>query len=222
MSDFAGAAAGLVYVAAALVLLVVQTWRQRRLTGSSGFNGFRGAAQARAAQVGGVGFLLAVLVGLIAPWLTATGLLPAWPIPTVVGAFGTVTAAAGLQLGVLAQRAMGHSWRIGVDQRETTELVVDGPFRLVRNPIFTALIMIQAGTAAMAATWLSLLGALLMIGACQVQTRLVEEPYLQRRHGNSYRIYAARAGRFLPRLGRLSDPANPRTRAGKRLAGGVS
>jgi protein-S-isoprenylcysteine O-methyltransferase Ste14 len=36
-----------------------------------------------------------------------------------------------------------------------------------------------------------------------VQVRLVEEPYLRRVHGCAYETYAARTGRFLPRIGRL-------------------
>ncbi len=35
---------------------------------------------------------------------------------------------------------MGDAWRIGVDPEERTELVTDGPFRLVRNPIYSAMI----------------------------------------------------------------------------------
>lgn len=211
MADLAAAAAGLVYAAATVLLLGVQTWRQYRTTGSAGFNGLRGARQTTQARVAGLGFAGAVAVGLVAPWLAASGLLPVWELPIVVGAFGTVVAAAGLQLGVTAQRAMGRSWRIGVDQAETTELVTGGAFRLVRNPIFTALMMLQAGTAAMALTWLSLAGALLMFAACEIQARAVEEPYLLRRHRNAYRGYAALTGRFLPGLGRLT-PAGPTTR----------
>jgi protein-S-isoprenylcysteine O-methyltransferase Ste14 len=37
----------------------------------------------------------------------------------------------------------------------------------------------------------------------QVQVRLVEEPYLLRVHGDAYRAYAARTGRFVPGVGRL-------------------
>jgi protein-S-isoprenylcysteine O-methyltransferase Ste14 len=37
----------------------------------------------------------------------------------------------------------------------------------------------------------------------QIQVRLVEEPYLLRVHGDAYRRYAARTGRFVPGLGRL-------------------
>ncbi|GAA3717111.1 isoprenylcysteine carboxylmethyltransferase family protein [Microlunatus aurantiacus] len=205
MNEWAAPAAGLLYAAAVVLLLIRRSWRQYRLTGSTGFNGFRGAAQDPSARVGGIGFAAAVVIGLVAPWLATAGLLPVWNIPLLVAGLGALAAAAGVQLGVTAQQAMGRSWRIGVDQAETTALVTDGPFRLVRNPIFTALMMIQAGTATMAPTWLSLLGAVLMTAACQIQTRLVEEPYLLRRHDTAYPAYAAEAGRFVPGAGRLRD-----------------
>jgi protein-S-isoprenylcysteine O-methyltransferase Ste14 len=37
----------------------------------------------------------------------------------------------------------------------------------------------------------------------QIQVRLVEEPYLLRVHGDAYRRYAERTGRFVPWLGRF-------------------
>ena len=40
--------------------------------------------------------------------------------------------------------------------------------------------------------------------ALEIQVRLVEEPYLLRQHGDAYRNYAARVGRFVPGLGRLA------------------
>ena len=43
-------------------------------------------------------------------------------------------------LTVLAQLQMGASWRVGIDDRPT-ELVTGGLFRVVRNPIFTALLV---------------------------------------------------------------------------------
>jgi protein-S-isoprenylcysteine O-methyltransferase Ste14 len=203
MTELTAVAAGLLYLVAVVLLLAVRTWQQYRSTGSTGFNGFRGAAQDPAARVAGIGFAMAVLTGLVAPWLAAVGVVPVWGLPIAVTAVGAVVAAGGLLLGMTAQRAMGRSWRIGVDVAESTDLVTHGPFRLVRNPIFTALMMIQVGTAIMALSWLSLVGAVLMIAACQLQTRWVEEPYLRRRHPTTYPDYAATAGRFVPGLGRL-------------------
>jgi protein-S-isoprenylcysteine O-methyltransferase Ste14 len=45
-------------------------------------------------------------------------------------------------------------------------------------------------------------GALVL--ALEIQVRLVEEPYLRRTHGAAYERYAARTGRFAPRVGRGS------------------
>ena len=201
MTDLAAAVAAVIYVAAVVLLLAVQTWRHRQRTGSTGFNGFR--ERGPAATIAGIGFVVAVLAGLVAPLLTAVGLVPRLNIPNFVGAFGIVVAAAGLQLGMFAQRGMGRSWRIGVDASETTDLVTDGLFGVIRNPIFTALLMIQAGTAAMALNWPSLGGTVVMLLACQLQTRLVEEPYLRSQHGQTYCDYAAQVGRFIPGVGRL-------------------
>jgi protein-S-isoprenylcysteine O-methyltransferase Ste14 len=40
------------------------------------------------------------------------------------------------------------------------------------------------------------------LASLQIQVRLVEEPYLRRVHAAAYERYAARTGRFLPRIGR--------------------
>jgi hypothetical protein len=44
-------------------------------------------------------------------------------------------------LTVIAQFAMAESWRIGVDPNERTPLVTTGAFAMVRNPIFTAMLV---------------------------------------------------------------------------------
>jgi protein-S-isoprenylcysteine O-methyltransferase Ste14 len=104
---------------------------------------------------------------------------------------------------VIAQFAMGDAWRIGVDLSERTELVTRGPFSLVRNPIFAAMIPSFAGIALLSPTAVTIAGAALLMVALQLQTRLIEEPYLLAVHGERYAAYAAAVGRFLPAIGRL-------------------
>jgi protein-S-isoprenylcysteine O-methyltransferase Ste14 len=41
----------------------------------------------------------------------------------------------------------------------------------------------------------------LLVIALELQTRLVEEPYLLRSQGEPYAAYASRVGRFLPGIG---------------------
>lgn len=214
MADRAAVAAGLLYGSSAAVLLVARSWQQKRATGSSGFRGFTGMRTGRADRLGGLSFGSAVAAGLLSPTLAAGHRLPVAARPKALAWAGGVVAAGGVALASLAQQTMGESWRIGVDPTERTDLVTDGVFTVVRNPIFTAMIAVQAGTAAMAPTWLSVTGTAVLVLACQVQTRLVEEPYLLRTHGDAYPAYAGRTGRFLPGFGRLHTAAlQPRSAA---------
>jgi protein-S-isoprenylcysteine O-methyltransferase Ste14 len=116
---------------------------------------------------------------------------------------GVVLAAPGIAIISLAQFAMGDAWRIGVDPAERTELVTDGPFSLVRNPIYAAMIPSFMGIALLAPNAVTIAGAILLMVALELQTRLIEEPYLTGVHGEQYTVYAARVGRFLPGIGRL-------------------
>ncbi len=196
------------YLAAVVILLVVRTWRHTRATGSSGFNRIR--ERGAAARVAGIGFVLALVSGAASPVLAALHVLPMiWTSPPrLLGVgflVGALVAVDGVFLAVRAQDTMGASWRIGVDAGEETELVTHGVFATIRNPIFTALILIQGGTALMFPTWLALVGVGVMLLACELQVRLVEEPYLLVTHPVSYPSYANRTGRFVPLLARPSQ-----------------
>lgn len=96
---------------------------------------------------------------------------------------------------------MGESWRIGVDESEQTDLVTIGAFGLVRNPIFTAMLVTGAGIALVVPNLIAVAGWMLLLIAAELQVRVVEEPYLRRHHGNPYRHYLANVGRFIPAIG---------------------
>ncbi|OBI19453.1 hypothetical protein A5712_19705 [Mycobacterium sp. E2327] len=44
-------------------------------------------------------------------------------------------------------------------------------------------------------------GLILLVATIELQVRRVEEPYLLRTHGDTYRAYAASVGRFVPGVG---------------------
>lgn len=196
----------------ALVFLLVhlfltfglRTVAHRRRTGSSGFSGLSGAPGS-AEWWGGVLFAGALVLAVIGVALSAAGTLG------VVDALDTELAFAagaglfwgGLVTTLIGQNAMGDAWRIGVDENDRTELVVRGPFEAVRNPIFAGMIPTAVGLVLMVPNPVVLVAAVALIAAMEMQTRLVEEPYLLRVHGRAYGEYAARVGRFFPLLGRL-------------------
>jgi protein-S-isoprenylcysteine O-methyltransferase Ste14 len=109
-------------------------------------------------------------------------------------------AAAGLMMAAIvwtgyAQFAMGKSWRIGIPS-EAPPLRTDAAFSVSRNPIFLGMLAFVAGMTLwspsvvtvtfLAATYISL----------EVQIRS-EEAFLERVHGEAYRVYRARVRRWL-------------------------
>jgi len=182
-----------------------RTVLQIRRTGSSGFHGISGRPGS-AEWAGGVLFVVAIALGAAAPVCDLAGAMdPIGPLDgTGAHVAGVVLFVAGLILTLVAQVAMGRSWRIGVDREERTELVTEGPFATVRNPIFSGMIPTSVGLALMVPNVVAVAAVLALAAALEIQTRLVEEPYLLDAHGERYAAYAARVGRFFPGTGRLS------------------
>ena len=195
-----------IYLAVAFGL---RTWLQLRRTGESGFKGISGRPGSLE-WTAGVLFGVAIAVGVAAPVLDVADALE--PIDALdsagVRGAGVALFAIGLAATLYAQIAMGASWRIGVDEQERTELVTSGPFAVVRNPIFSAMLPTSVGLALVVPNVVALAGVGALFLALEIQVRLVEEPYLARVHGERYLDYAARVGRFVPGLGRLSGSAS--------------
>ncbi|CAN5694631.1 isoprenylcysteine carboxylmethyltransferase family protein [soil metagenome] len=191
----------LVYLALAFG---ARTVLQLRSTGSTGFKGISGRVGS-AEWTGGALFAAAVVLLVFAPVLQIAGALE--PIGFLDGLAGRWLGFALYGLGLtgtlIAQSAMGASWRIGVDASERTELVTPGAFALVRNPIFAVMVPACLGLVLLAPNAVALLGLVALVVAIELQVRFVEEPYLVQTHGEGYARYASRVGRFVPGFGRL-------------------
>jgi protein-S-isoprenylcysteine O-methyltransferase Ste14 len=198
-----GLALGL-WAAFGALTLVGRALLQLRRTGSTGLAGPSGPPGS-IEWTGGLMFVVSLALGV------AAGLLDLWDVVDPIGALDTTPVhvaglllfALGLGGTVAAQLAMGRSWRVGVNETERTELVTGGPFKLVRNPIYSAMVPAVAGLALLVPSVVALLGLALLVAALEIQVRLVEEPYLLRTHGDAYAAYAQRVGRFIPGAGRM-------------------
>lgn len=191
------------YLVFMLLAFGVRSVVHRRRTGSAGFNGMRGRPGSPE-WFAGVLFIVAVVVGLVAPALQLFGAVsPVAPLDSDLTRWaGALVAAAGIVATLWAQGAMGDSWRVGVDPDETTGLVTSGPFALVRNPIFTAMIVTGLGLTLLAPNVVAIGGFVVLLVAIGVHVRVVEEPYLARVHGEAYLSYTRRVGRLVPGVGR--------------------
>lgn len=197
------AAALALYLIWALLAFGWRAFVQHRRTGDTGFRGLSG----RPATIewwAGVLFIVAIIAGLAAPVADLTNVLEpiGWLDHGWLRGIGVMLAAAGVTGTLLAQMAMGDSWRVGVDPTERTALVTNGPFELARNPIFTLMLLTATGLTAMVPNVAAVVGLGGLVVGLQLQVRLVEEPYLHTIHGRAYTDYAASVGRFVPMLGR--------------------
>ncbi len=160
----------------------------------------RGSPQWWARIISSVGFVLV----FAAPLADLAGVPPIAVLDRqALGLAGVALVLSGIAGTVASQIAMGASWRADVDPDVRTELVTTGPFRLVRNPVLTTTAATVVGLALMVPNALAATMLVLVLISMQIQVRLVEEPYLERVHGDAYRRYAQRTGRFLPGIGRL-------------------
>ena len=201
-----------VAAATALALLAIfgvlgfgwRTWLQRRRTGSYGFHGVGGRIGS-VEWIAGVGFAAAMAVAGLGPLLQFFSVIAPLHIGSAhwIHLAGAAVAALGIGLTVWAQLEMGDSWRIGVDNQETTQLVHTGVFGLVRNPIYSAMLVFEFGIALLATNLVTIAGFLLALGSLELQVRCVEEPYLHAKHGAQYRHYTVRVGRFVPGVGTI-------------------
>jgi protein-S-isoprenylcysteine O-methyltransferase Ste14 len=79
---------------------------------------------------------------------------------------------------------------------------VAGPFRVVRNPIFSFMVVAVGGLGLLVPNLAALFAVVALVIALELHVRFVEEPHLLRTHGEAYKSYAHRTGRFIPRIGR--------------------
>jgi protein-S-isoprenylcysteine O-methyltransferase Ste14 len=184
----------------------LRSWAHMRRTGRSpirrgaGMSGWMGlAALALAFVAGPVGELAFDAPRVVdGEWFTGPGL---------------ALSVAGIAALLWSQSSMGDSLRIGVDPAERTALVTGGPFRWVRNPIYSAMLVYVAGVALLVPNAGSLVALGVLALGLELHVRLVEEPYLAATHGSSYASYAARVGRFIPGVGKLRRLPRRRTTA---------
>jgi protein-S-isoprenylcysteine O-methyltransferase Ste14 len=188
---------------------------QLRTTGSSGFA--LAKSKNRLEILASTLFVSSLFAGLASPILAlALPEQPLWrahELAPVVTAIGGLLYVCGVTLAFTSQLTLGKSWRIGVDVNERTELIERGAFKVVRNPIFSALQLTAVSLALVCSTPLAWLACGVQFIALQLQVRGVEEPHLTRMHGDAYLDYTARVGRFVPGLG-----LRPRAVSGARVA----
>ena len=145
-----------------------------------------------------------VLVLVPATILAVTGIDLRVAEPTLTGIFffwaGMFCAVAGIGLAVWTMRLFLSRGRgTPAPWAPPRNLVIDGPYRHVRNPMIIGVLLILAAEALLFRSWgLALWWAVFLAGNV-IYFPLVEERGLVNRFGDDYRDYMAHVPRWIPR-----------------------
>lgn len=129
-----------------------------------------------------------------------------WRLPPAADWALVVAGGAGFAICWWARIHLGRSWSWGVTLKEAHAIVQSGPYRFVRHPIYSGLILAGAATAVLEAKVLAAAGYAAMTAGLLIKARL-EERFLRSQLGASFDLYAARTGMVFPRLSRSTREA---------------
>lgn len=105
--------------------------------------------------------------------------------------------AAGLAFSVWARRVLGGNWSASVTLKDDHEIVRSGPYRCIRHPIYTGLILALAGTALARAEWRGPVALVIAVAALWRKLQM-EERWLTAEFGTRYADYRRQTHALFP------------------------
>lgn len=128
-------------------------------------------------------------------WLGAR-LVPASDAAAWIGVAFT---AAGVATAIWARRHLGANWSGVVTLKEGHELIRTGPYRNIRHPIYTGILLGLLGTAVAVGEVRGLLGVAIAWFSFYTKARR-EESFLTQEFGDRFAEHRRHTGMFLPRF----------------------
>ena len=112
---------------------------------------------------------------------------------------GLVLVIAGVFFACWARYTLGHNWSVAAQLKREHELIQSGPYRFVRHPIYSGLLLAFLGTTVMIGEWRALLAFAIILISFLYKFR-VEERLLRMHFGDSYLQYASRTKALVPAI----------------------
>ncbi|MES1189650.1 MAG: isoprenylcysteine carboxylmethyltransferase family protein [Steroidobacter sp.] len=138
------------------------------------------------------------LLGINYNWIPVLYLrfMPAAAWPFWIGA---VLAFTGMLLALWARHSLGGNWSGTVTIKAEHELIVKGPYAIVRHPIYTGILLAFIGFAIAEGEWRSVLGVAIITTGLWYKLSL-EERWMHKQFGNAYQDYCRRVPSLIPSL----------------------
>jgi protein-S-isoprenylcysteine O-methyltransferase Ste14 len=185
------------HVAGVLFTFTIAAWGAMELSQRSNVH------REGATRIGGIAGRLAFLGCLIAATAVANltpRVVPAAAIRPAPVAFaaGLVILLAGLVLRGWSFKALGQYFTHNVMVSSDQPVIATGPYRVLRHPSYTGVILASIGVGLASANWADLAGVLFFIFMPLLWRIHVEENALKATVGDRYCAYAARHKRLVP------------------------
>jgi protein-S-isoprenylcysteine O-methyltransferase Ste14 len=114
---------------------------------------------------------------------------------------GALLTGAGVGLAILARWHLGTNWSGTVTLKEGHELIRTGPYRAIRHPIYTGILLALLGTAIAFGEVRGLVAFAVAWGSFYFKARR-EEAFLTQEFGEKFGTHAKETGMFLPKIAR--------------------
>ena len=121
------------------------------------------------------------------------------PLSNLCFWIGAIITAGGLYFSVVARRYLGKNWSQAVTIKEDHKLITNGPYALVRHPIYTGLLFGFVGSSIALGEWRGVI-AVVLIFAVLLHKLKLEEKWLREQFGEPYKIYCQRVSALIPFL----------------------
>ena len=149
------------------------------------------------------GHIVPLIVAGVLLWLPTLpgGFLCGRILPATAATYftGVAVLILGLAFAIWARRVIGRNWSGIVTVKQDHELVRTGPYRWVRHPIYTGLLLAFVGTAIARGEWRGVLAVLIVFVALWRKLRL-EERWMIETFGDAYLRYRAEVRALIPFL----------------------
>jgi protein-S-isoprenylcysteine O-methyltransferase Ste14 len=110
---------------------------------------------------------------------------------------GLALTAAGIGFAIWARLWIGRNWSSSITIKEQHELIQNGPYRFVRHPIYSGLLLAFLGTAIVHGEVRGLVGFPLVVLGWGLKLRM-EETFMVQQFGNAYLDYKQRVKALVP------------------------
>ena len=185
------------HAAAALFTVTIAAWGMMELSQRSQ------PSREGATKISGIGGRLVALACVIATTVVVNltpRVFPAAAIRPGAVAFtaGMVVLLAGLVLRGWSFKALGQYFTHTVMVSSDQPVIARGPYRVLRHPSYTGIILAAIGIGLASANWADLAGLLLLTLTALLWRIRIEEAALMTTLGDRYRAYAAQHKRLVP------------------------